>query len=59
MPIDQPMVESAFNELYNGNDPISQAYRQGQKARKQIMSDLQQHMVMARQWGAVALWFYR
>jgi uncharacterized protein (DUF1501 family) len=49
MPIDRPMVESAFNELYNGNDPLSQAFLQGQNARKQLMSDLQQHMEMASQ----------
>ena len=49
MPIDRPMVESAFDELYKGNDPLSQAYLQGQLARKQLMSDLQQHMEMASQ----------
>jgi uncharacterized protein (DUF1501 family) len=49
MPIDRPMVESAFNELYKGDDPLSQAYLQGQNARKQLMSDLQQHMEMASQ----------
>lgn len=48
-PADRPMVESAFNELYKGNDPISQAYLQGQVARKQLMSDLQQHMEAASQ----------
>jgi len=47
MPIDRPMVESAFDELYKGNDPLSQAYMQGQNARKQLMSDMQQHMAMA------------
>jgi len=49
MPIDRPMVESALNELYNGDDPLSQAYMQGQQARKQLMSYLQQHMDMASQ----------
>jgi uncharacterized protein (DUF1501 family) len=47
MPIDRPMVESVFDELYKGDDPLSQAYLQGQIARKQLMSDLQQHMEMA------------
>jgi len=47
MPIDRPMVESAFDELYKGDDPLAQAYLQGQKARKQLLSDLQQHMAMA------------
>jgi uncharacterized protein (DUF1501 family) len=47
MPIDQPAMESAFNELYKGDDPISQAYLQGQKTRKQLLADLQQHMIMA------------
>jgi uncharacterized protein (DUF1501 family) len=47
MPIDRPMVEKAFDELYKGDDPLSQAYIQGEKARKQLMSDLQQHMMMA------------
>ena len=49
MPIDRPMVEGAFAELYKGNDPLSQAYLQGQNARKQLMTDLQQHMEMASQ----------
>jgi len=49
MPIDRPMVERVFDELYKGNDPLSQAYMQGQNARKQLMTDLQQHMDMASQ----------
>lgn len=49
MPIDRPMVEGAFDELYKGDDPLSQAYMQGQLARKQLMADLQQHMDKASQ----------
>jgi len=47
MPIDRPKVESVFDELYKGNDPLSQAYWQGQLARKQLVTDLQKHMEMA------------
>jgi uncharacterized protein (DUF1501 family) len=49
MLIDQPMVKGVLDDLYKGNDPLSQAYMLGQKARKQVMSDLQQHMEMAGQ----------
>jgi len=49
MAIDRPMVERAFDMLYKGDDPLSQAYMQGQQARKQLMSDLQKHMEMASQ----------
>ena len=49
MPIDRPKVESAFDDLYKGNDPLSQAYMQGQNSRKQLINDLQQHMEMASQ----------
>lgn len=47
MAIDRPMVERAFDMLYKGDDPLSQAYMQGQEARRQIMGDLQKHMEMA------------
>jgi len=47
MAIDRPMVENAFDMLYKGDDALSQAYQQGQEARKQLMVDLQKHMEMA------------
>jgi uncharacterized protein (DUF1501 family) len=47
MPLDRPMIENAFGELYKGDDPLSQAYRQGQLSRKQIINDLKSHMMAA------------
>ncbi len=47
MPVDRPLVQSAFDELYSGDDTLSQAYREGQAARKQLLIDLQDEMKVA------------
>jgi len=38
--IDRPAVARAFASLYSGNDPLSVAYQQGQKANQDIAADL-------------------
>jgi len=44
---DRPEVQSAFDRLYSGNDPLSIAYREGQSARKKLMTELAEDMKMA------------
>ena len=38
--IDKPEIASAFDRLYAGKDAIGQAYRQGRKARAELISGL-------------------
>jgi uncharacterized protein (DUF1501 family) len=40
LPLDRPQVQSAFDRLYQGQDALSQAYREGQQARQQLLADL-------------------
>ncbi len=40
LPIDHPAVETAFNALYSGSDPLSQAYQEGQTSRKALLTSL-------------------
>lgn len=47
MVTDRPVISSAFDALYSGNDALSQAYRQGQLSRKQLMNNLKQHLMEA------------
>ncbi len=47
MVLDRPVVEAAFDSMYAGTDNLSRAYREGQTARKQIMTDLKQEMMAA------------
>jgi uncharacterized protein (DUF1501 family) len=42
LPTDSPVVQAGFDSLYTGSDPISQAYREAQAARKTILSHAQQ-----------------
>jgi len=44
MPIDQPEIGRAFDRLYGGNDPISEAYRQGRATRAELVGDLASEM---------------
>jgi len=44
MPIDRPQIADAFAALYQGNSALDQAFHQGQQARGELMSDLQQDM---------------
>jgi uncharacterized protein (DUF1501 family) len=45
--LDRPEVQSAFDRLYIGNDPLSVAYREGQSARKAILAQLTEEMQIA------------
>lgn len=49
LPIDQASVRSAFDPLYQGNDPISRAYRDGKTSRENVraLAAEQQEMQMA------------
>ncbi len=47
MPLDRPPVTAAFNRLYDGNDALSRAYREGLTARRELFTDLQHDMAMA------------
>ena len=47
LPLDQPQVGTAFDRLYNRNDTLSQAYQEGRKARKTLLSDLEAEMKAA------------
>lgn len=44
LPLDRPRVAAAFADLYAGDGPLAQAFREGQAARSQVMNDLQQDM---------------
>ena len=46
-PLDRPEIQSAFDRLYNGNDPLSVAYREGQSARKALLAQLTEEMQMS------------
>jgi uncharacterized protein (DUF1501 family) len=41
MPIDRPAVAANFAGLYNGEDALSNAFRQGVMTRQDVMNDLQ------------------
>jgi uncharacterized protein (DUF1501 family) len=47
LPMDRPMIETAFDRLYTGNDSISRAYRDGRESRKRLISELTQDMAQA------------
>lgn len=47
LPLDRPVVADAFDTLYAGNSAVDKAYRDGQQARGQLMSDLQKDMTAA------------
>ncbi|KGF72889.1 hypothetical protein DO97_04085 [Neosynechococcus sphagnicola sy1] len=47
LPLDRPQVSNAFDRLYSGSDPLSQAYQEGQRARKTLLTDLNSEMIMA------------
>jgi uncharacterized protein (DUF1501 family) len=44
MPIDQPEIGRAFDRLYGGDDPISEAYKQGRATRAELVGDLASEM---------------
>lgn len=45
--IDRPQLAAAFDQLYGGNDAISQTYRQGRMAHQAILNDLDSEMNLA------------
>lgn len=47
LPIDRPQLAAAFDQLYGGNDALSQTYRQGRMAHQAILNDLDSEMKMA------------
>jgi uncharacterized protein (DUF1501 family) len=47
--LDRPRFRTAFDQMYQGNDPLSQAYREGRQARSLFKTDLEQEMVAASQ----------
>lgn len=44
MPLDRPIVEAAFDRLYPGNGPLSEAYREGRVARRKLLGQLEADM---------------
>jgi len=44
LPLDRPVVEVAFDRMYDGSDALSKTYREGREARTHLMSDLEQDM---------------
>jgi uncharacterized protein (DUF1501 family) len=47
LPLDRPVVETAFDRLYSGADALSVAYREGRTSRAKLLTDLQRDMVEA------------
>ncbi len=47
MPLDRPIIQTAFDRLYTGGDPMSEAYREGVVARRKLMGELEQDMQAA------------
>jgi uncharacterized protein (DUF1501 family) len=47
LPLDNPRIEDAFDQLYGGDDAVSRAYQEGRAARKKLLSDLETDMRQA------------
>jgi uncharacterized protein (DUF1501 family) len=47
LPLDNPQIEDAFDQLYSGSDQLGAAFREGQAARKRLLAELQQDMTEA------------
>jgi uncharacterized protein (DUF1501 family) len=47
MPLDNPRIESVFDRLYDGSDPLSKAYQEGRLARQKLLGELRQDMLAA------------
>ena len=45
--MDRPVVETAFDRMYHGDDALSHAYQQGRSARTKLMTELEQDMTEA------------
>jgi len=44
LPIDQDKIQSAFDQLYSNNDPLSLAYQEGRAARNTLLKQLEAEM---------------
>ena len=44
MPLDRPEISRAFDRLYAGNDPLSEAYREARAARTELLGDIASEM---------------
>ena len=47
LPMDRPIVETAFDRMYRGSDALSHAYQEGRAARAKLMTELEQDMTAA------------
>ena len=47
LPVDREDLTTAFDQLYNGNDPLSQAYQEGREARASLLENLRAEMEAA------------
>ncbi len=47
IPLDRPLINAAFDQLYTGDDSLSRAYREGLESHKKVMKDLQSDMMAA------------
>lgn len=47
MAIDRPVIATAFDRMYQGNDPLSVAYREGKKAHQRLAAMLEQDMTQS------------
>ena len=47
IPLDRPAIEEPFSRLYQGNDPLSRAFREGYQARQKLLAELDQDMAAA------------
>lgn len=44
MPLDRPEISRAFDRLYAGSDPLSEAYREARAARTELLDDIASEM---------------
>jgi uncharacterized protein (DUF1501 family) len=47
LPVDQPALGDAFDRLYSGDDALGRAYREGRRARAQLVGDLAREQASA------------
>lgn len=44
MPLDRPRIEEPFSRMYQGDDALSRAFREGYQSRQRLLSELDQDM---------------
>ena len=47
IPLDRPLINAAFDQLYTGDYTLSRAYREGLESHKKVMKELQSDMMAA------------